>query len=143
MMISRVSLLLVVTGLFAGMWSADGLESRTVTQQQLVRRAPSRRASDRVTVPATGSSGNASLSGNTAAKTVPLPKGIAPGTYLVVDQAGITQRLTISARRRRTANHSTVEQYTVRSGGNRWHFIRLEERQPVPQMHEVTAAALR
>jgi nitrogen fixation-related uncharacterized protein len=38
MMVTRVSLLLVVTGLFAGMWSADSPDLRSPAEKQLARR---------------------------------------------------------------------------------------------------------
>ena len=143
MMVSRVSLLLLVTGLFAGMWSADSPDGRTVAQQQLARRASSPRALGRADTSANSRINSVSLPGRWDERAIPRPRGIAPGTYLVVDQAGITQRVTITARDGESANHATVEQYTVRSGDARWHFIRLEERTPDGPAHPATAAVPR
>ena len=154
-MISRVSLLLLVIGLFAGVWSADNSDGRSAAQMQLVRRGLPPRAIGR----AAGSSRNrlqgVSLPGCMKAAPIPRPRGIASGTYLVVNQAGVTQRLTITAQYDESGNHATVEQYTdqnpdqcddqytVRRGKARWHFIRLEEQTLARPMPAVTAADLR
>ena len=143
MMVSRVSLLLLVTGLFAGMWSADSPDGRTVARQQLARRASSPRAVGRADTSTSSRVKSVSLSGRLDERAIPRPRGIAPGTYLVVDQAGTTQRLTITARHGDSANHAIVEQYTARSGDARWHFIRLEERTPAGPTHPATAAVPR
>ncbi len=126
MMFTRVSLLLLVTGLFAGMWSADSPDGRTPAQMQLARRASSPRSighgdARRRSMPIK----NVSIAGRSVP--VQLPRGIAAGTYLVVDQAGSTRRMTITAEETgQQDNKVPVEQYTVRHGDGRWHFIRLE-----------------
>lgn len=142
MMVTRVSLLLVVTGLFAGMWSADSPDLRSPAEKQLARRASTPRALFQPAKTSTNVVKNVSRSG--AVTSVPLPAGIEPGTYLVVDQSGATQRLTIEASLATGAgNFATIDQYTLRQGSQRWHFIRLEtclDRKPTQTMH---AAALR
>lgn len=132
-MVTRVSLLLLVTGLFAGMWSTDSPDERTVAQKQLARLA-STPCSIALNQSARGNdvTRNASFSGRLDTRAVPLPKGIAPGNYLVVNQSGMTQRLTITAHHGVSEeNYAQVDQYSVRSGNARWHFIRLD--QPVEQ----------
>ena len=162
MMLTRVSVLLLVTGLFAGMWSADSSAGRTAAERQLARRASSpqtvadqtvtrsahavvRRANAVIQGPNTLIQGaNAVIQGaNTAAPNVtrltsarltaiPLPQEITPGTYLVVDQTGNTQRVTVIDEDRGSsapANDASVDQYTVRDGDRRWHFIRVEQPQ--------------
>ncbi len=128
MMVTRVSLLLLVTGLFAGMWSADSPDSRTVAQKQQARLASSPCAIRHAITPARiDRFKTVSLQYRFTSHSIPLPAGIAPGTYLVVNQAGTTDRLTIAACDSGTpANHVPVDQYTVRTAGARWHFIRLE-----------------
>lgn len=129
MMVTRVSLLLLVTGLFAGMWSADSPDERTVAQKQQARLAstPCLIAS---ATPENEVARNVSFSGRLDTRAVPLPKGIAPGNYLVVNQAGMTQRLTIAAHNGISeGNYAPVDQYSIRSGNSRWHFIRLDQSQ--------------
>lgn len=124
MMVTRVSLLLVVTGLFAGMWSGDSPDLRSPAEKQMARRASTPCLLGAAKSPANRIR-TVSLTQRTAP--VPLPAGIEPGTYLVVNQAGETQRLTIDAKAASTtANFVAVDQYTVRQGGLRWHFIRLD-----------------
>lgn len=129
MMVTRVSLLLLVTGLFAGMWSTDSPDERTAAQKQLTRLA-STPCSVAPTPLESAYARNVSFSGRLETRAVPLPKGIAPGNYLVVNQAGMTQRLTITAHHGVSEdNHTPVDQYSVRSGNCRWHFIRLDQPQ--------------
>jgi len=129
MMVTRVSLLLLVTGLFAGMWSSDSPDERTVAQKQLARLGSTPRLAA-INQPAheKGSLRNVSFSGRLDTQAVPLPKGIAPGNYLVVNQTGMTQRLTVTAHHEvSTENYAPVDQYFVRNGNARWHFIRLDQ----------------
>lgn len=128
MMVTRVSLLLLVTGLFAGMWSADSPDERTAPQKQLARCESSPCAVACSVCPApNGGVRQVSRIRRWTTHPFPLPRGIAPGTYLVVDQSGTTQRLTIAANDGvSTANFAVVEQYVVRNADGRWHFIRLE-----------------
>lgn len=133
MMVTRVSLLLLVTGLFAGMWSTDSPDERTAAQKQLARLAstPCSIALNQ-TAPRNDVARNASFSGRLDTRAVPLPKGIAPGNYLVVNQSGMTQRLTITAHHGVSEDNFTpVDQYSIRIGNARWHFIRLD--QPLDQ----------
>lgn len=123
MMATRVSLLLLVTGLFAGMWSADGPDTRSAAQQQLARRGSSPRAMQLITArPSNRLLGLPVVP--TPAKVIPLPKGITAGTYLIVDQHGRSERMTIDSKPSRSGRPS--DQYLVRQGSNRWHFIRLQ-----------------
>jgi hypothetical protein len=125
MMVTRVSLLLVVTGLFAGMWSADSPDPRSPAEKQMARRA----STPRLLLQATKSSPNVvrTVSLSDQLPSIPLPPGIEGGTYLVVDQNGATERLTIEARNTTVStNLIAIDQYTVRQGDQRWHFIRLD-----------------
>jgi hypothetical protein len=139
MMVTRVSLLLVVTGLFAGMWSADSPDLRSPAEKQMARRA----STPRMPFQAAKSSPNVirTVSLSDRLPSIPLPAGIEAGTYLVVDQSGSTQRLTIEARNTTAStNFVAIDQYTVRQGDQRWHFIRLDAAsdrkvaQPTPPM---------
>lgn len=133
MMASRVTLLLLVTGLFAGMWSGDRADERFANERLFARKAASSLVASQLSVcpaqtavrPATRHRGERSLT------SVPLPQGIAAGTYLIVDGRGRTETRVVSAVEAfpsgQIAGHVAADQYTVRVGQDRWHFIRLEE----------------
>ncbi|MBC8114794.1 MAG: hypothetical protein H7062_10480 [Candidatus Saccharimonas sp.] len=133
MMASRVTLLLLVTGLFAGMWSGDRADERSANERLLARKAASSSVALRPSVhpnqtavrPVTRHRGERSLS------SIPLPQGIAAGTYLIVDGRGRTETRVVTAAEAfpsgQIAGHVAADQYTVRVGHDRWHFIRLEE----------------
>ena len=139
MMASRVTLLLLVTGLFAGMWSGDRADERSAAGRRLTRKAssslvtasssmaatPSIRPNQTTVRPVTRHQGERSLS------SIPLPQGIAAGTYLIVDGRGRTETRVVSAAEAfpsgSIVGHVATDQYTVRVGRDRWHFIRLEE----------------
>ena len=129
MMVTRVSLLLLVTGLFAGMWSADSPDGRSPAQKQIARRSstprliPDRKVNQ--VAPKV-----VRLSAATTDTTIPLPPGITAGKYMVVDQSGMTQWLSVSSNsqtKAATENYVPVDQYTVREGERRWHFIRISQ----------------
>lgn len=127
-MVSRVSLLLLVTGLFAAMWSTDSPDGRTPEQRQLARRASTPRWIPERTV-GDGATRLRRLAGARRDTSMPLPVGIAAGTYLVVDQSGSTQRVMVTScgsQSEMVKNQVLVDQYTVRDGARRWHFIRVE-----------------
>lgn len=133
MMASRVTLLLLVTALFAGMWSGDRADERSAVGRLLARKAassseavqPSARANQTAVRPVTRHRGERSLS------SIPLPQGIAAGTYLIVDGRGRTETRVVSATEAfpngQIVGRVAADQYTVRAGRERWHFIRLEE----------------
>jgi len=156
MMASRVTLLLLVTGLFAGMWSSDRADERSVAERRLTRKAasssaalqPSERPHPTAVRPVARHRGERSLS------SIPLPLGIAAGAYLIVDGHGRTETRVVSAAEAfpsgQIVGHIAADQYTVRAGRDRWHFIRLEEsanslatRQSLSRTGPVRAASLR
>ncbi len=136
MMVSRVTLLLLVTGLFAGMWSGDRAGERSADERLLARKAASSvvagQPGGRQTAvrPVTPHRSERSLS------SIPLPQGITAGTYLIVDGRGRTETRVVRAAEAfpvdkvtsgEVTGHVASDQYTVRVGRDRWHFIRLEE----------------
>ena len=133
MMASRVTLLLLVTALFAGMWSGDRADEQSANARWLARKEasssvalqPSVRPKQTVVRAVTRHRGERSLS------SIPLPQGIAAGTYLIVDGHGRTETRIVSAAEAfpsgQIAGHVAADQYTVRAGRDRWHFIRLEQ----------------
>jgi hypothetical protein len=120
-MVTRFSLLLVATGLFAGMWSMDKADQRTAAEVRLARCASSPNLARDLSRPEK----LRPQAEVTTQSSVPLPRGIAPGSYLIVDQTGATQRLTVPYEESLSSNFADVDQYMVRDGNRRWHFIRL------------------
>lgn len=141
-MFTRVSLLLLVTVLFAGMWSGDRLDGRKTAQVQLTRRASTPRFSPDQPSARAPRARMVSLVSRRTPAVIPLPDGIAAGDYLVVDQNGMTQRVTVKAIPGATGNLIPIEQYMVRQGNARWHFIRLESSVQRP-LQQANAADLR
>lgn len=146
MMATRVTLLLLVTGLFAGMWSADSPDDRTPTQKQLARLASSPCAF--ANSPFRRDARSVTAEVQPVAAKIPLPRGIAAGTYLAVNQFGKTQQVTVASADsqdgRPNENFALVEHYTIHVGQTRWHFVRLEtESKLINQApRQVTAANL-
>ncbi len=133
MMASRVTLLLLVTGLFAGMWSGDRADERSANERLLARKA----APSAVTAPPnsrpkqTAVRSVAQHRGERSLASIPLPDGIAAGTYLIVDGRGRTETRLVTAAEAfpngPVEGHVAADQYTVRVGRDRWHFIRLDD----------------
>ena len=99
MMVSRVSLLLLVTGLFAGMWSSDRADEWSVAERRLTRQAYS---SSVVMQPSVRPNQTAVRlvtrhQDERPRSSIPLPQGIAAGTYLIVDGRGRTETRVVSA----------------------------------------------
>lgn len=139
MMASRVTLLLLVTGLFAGMWSGDRADERSASERLLARKAASSSVTVSTSKPAQPSVHPTQTAvrpvtrhrGERSLLSIPLPQGIAAGTYLIVDGHGRTETRVVSATEAfpsgQIAGHVAADQYTVRAGRDRWHFIRLEQ----------------
>lgn len=132
MMFTRVSLLLMVTGLFAAMWSGDSPDDRSGAEIRLARLASSPQASLYC-----GFGNNArakidTISASSSSKSdYPIPEGIAPGKYLVVNQAGRTWSVTISEDSQSSVKRTPEDHYLVIQGSLRWHFIRLATQEHV------------
>lgn len=133
MMASRVTLLLLVTGLFAAMWSGDRADERTTAQLLLTRRTSPPTANQRSGARpiSTAARPVSRYRGEQSLQTVPLPSGIAVGTYLVVDATGRNEARVVTAAdafpNGVISGHVAKDEYTMRSGPERWHFIRLAE----------------
>ncbi len=131
MMASRITLLLLVTGLFAGMWSNDRADERSAPAL-LARRSAARCDVNSTNLRVAPTSASSALRARTDRRrtAVPLPSGIAAGTYLIVDGRGRTQTRVVSAAEafagRKISRHVAADQYTTRIGRERWHFIRLD-----------------
>lgn len=158
MMASRVTLLLLVTGMFAGMWSGDRVEEQAAAELLLARRSAAPATNSRTAACPAAVAIRSSMRGRGewSAAAIPLPPGIAVGTYLVVDGKGQTETRVVTTAAAfpsgQIERHVARDQYTVRLGRDRWHFIRLDEAddsrtarrlQPIRRAGRVHAATLR
>ena len=122
-MAARVALLLLVTGLFAALWSGDHpdqlAQGRRPSKQEI------RLDYDREPV----TNQVISLSGTQIV--APLPQGIAAGTYLVADQLGGTRIRVVSKGEVGSVievpGQKIVNHYSVETRHGRWHYIRIEQ----------------
>jgi hypothetical protein len=110
----RVALLILVTGVFAALWSGDNPD-------QVAAARSSRKSNENRQLTPQRDSGLISV--------VPLPQGISAGTYLVADQSGRTLiRVVGLSDNQSGSTRSEIESnhYSVARNGARWHFIRIE-----------------
>ena len=121
-MAARVALLILVTGLFAALWSGDHPEQMASTQRpvkQKIRLDYDREPSTTQTL---------SLSSNPVP--APLPDGITAGKYLVADRFGGTHIRVVSTGDVGSVadvpGRDIVTHYSVESHKGRWHYIRIE-----------------
>ncbi len=121
-MASRVALLILVTGLFAAIWSGDHPDQLAKVRQpskQKIRLDYDREPSANLSISLSGQSFSA-----------PLPKGIAAGTYLVADRFGGTRIRVVSRGDIESIAHvpgpEFSNHYSVESRHGRWHYIRIE-----------------
>ncbi len=121
----RVALLILVTGLFAALWSGDHPDQMANVEHSK-KANPQERPSNGVRpsyeVPPS----------TTDARPIhfpPLPAEISPGTYLVADQFGKTEVRVIASSQKSDqqigAKHPARNHYTVETKTARWHYIRI------------------
>ncbi|MEI8018536.1 MAG: hypothetical protein WCH39_10090 [Schlesneria sp.] len=120
-MAARVALLILVTGLFAALWSGDhpdqSAQVRRPSKQEIrldYEREPS---------------SNQSLSRSQSELAAPLPEGITAGTYLVADRFGGTRiRIVLKGEVGSVfaSEEKLVNHYSVESRRGRWHYVRIE-----------------
>jgi hypothetical protein len=130
---SRVMLLVLVTGLFVGIWGSTDragrqlagrharksseLQPRLVSEERFVEQLSSEATSD-VIAPTATSYGR-----------IPLPADITPGDYLVIDNHGNVTPLSLGAsdlQYQLSPELVESDAYLVRKGADRWHFVRLD-----------------
>jgi hypothetical protein len=132
----RIALLLIVTGVFIVAWSEDSRESTSARKNGSGLQQPSQPTDDSTMRPLTihrsdrsGTNAILSIHGRGQSSTTPLPRGIASGTYMVVDNLGRTsQRVVSSAEVDSLAKNSApaLDHYFVKIGSERWHYIRID-----------------
>lgn len=135
----RLLLLAVVIGLFVRAWSTnDGLKRRGLARHraaavQTVALRNDRPAVQIVRVPAERDV--TEVAGHEEHWTVancpiPLPAGIVPGTYRVIDDQGRVARLTVVAEDMATQSSSQTqvetEFFMINAPQSRWYFVRLK-----------------
>lgn len=144
-MAGRMTLLILMTGLFAAAWSSDRDPNSPTETAVRTRRTPLvsgirettlhrwKLASDRPAASA--------ATAWTPTRDVQPPRHIAPGTYLVVNPDGHTRRVVIAetqARQHRTqADHFVSEQ-----NGQRQHWIRMDDASHPEIGHETVVVVL-
>ena len=138
----RVALLLLITGMFAALWSGDSPD-----QMASVDRPPSILVGKREVAPQRNpqrpllsQNENKLLAvrlsplSNAHQRATPLPQEIAAGTYLVADQFGRTEIRVVSLHESfpnaESPGNEAKDHYKVEIGNARWHYIRLNQNLP-------------
>ena len=120
----RVALLILVTGMFAALWSGDHPVQASTTPASKLSYPTNPRSWE------THPLREARQGGDRIAHTpAPLPTGIIPGTYLVSDQRGKTEVRVISGNvtnKQMPGSASNHDYFTVKNKNGRWHYIRIE-----------------
>ncbi len=121
-MAARVALLILVTGLFAAIWSGDHPDQLAQARRQSKQEI--RFDYDRE------SGTNQSISSSGSQFAAPLPEGISAGTYLVADRLGSTRIRVVTkgdvGAMVAVPSEKRVNHYSVESRDGRWHYIRIE-----------------
>jgi hypothetical protein len=135
---ARVGVLFVAVTIFATMWESDSPPSST-SDHWLVQRAG---ASNSVAVredvqlePADQSEARADLASTfkpasmhiATVQAYPMPVGITPGEYRVVDSLGMTDTLRVTAEMVSLHDsHNASDQYIIENGDRKIYFIRIQ-----------------
>jgi anti-sigma factor RsiW len=135
---ARVGVLFVAVAMFAAMWESDSPPSNTEDNWLARRAGASNSVADRDDKPmhAVEQSGTRSsvmpmfepVSRHSApARPYPMPAGIAPGEYRVVDSLGMTDTLHVTAEMVSLYDsQNTSDQYLIENGDRKIFFIRIQ-----------------
>ncbi len=134
----RMALLILVTGLFMRVWASreTGDDSRAHDSEPALQAAGEPGVSSLIVdlgEPVLFPDDQPGRRPTAATRTsfhhpIPLPEGIAPGTYRVVDNTGSVDRIEIAQRPGGGASPGPVyELYMKTAEGRQWYFIRLRE----------------
>ncbi|MGZ0171440.1 MAG: hypothetical protein ACKVHE_17990 [Planctomycetales bacterium] len=136
---ARVGVLFFAVAMFAAMWESDSPPSSSSDDHWLARRAgasASVAARDDKSSPAVQHSGSRtsvrstfeSVSQHSAtARPYPMPAGIAPGEYRVVDSFGMTDTLHVTAETvLHRGSQNASDQYVIENGDRKIYFIRIQ-----------------
>lgn len=137
-MAARVTLLILVTGLFAAAWSSDQEPPAVVESQPAARPQPYEPVKETVlhrwTIPAADRMANQRTEWTpTASRQIieECPAGFPAGTYLVVDEQGRTIRVVIPALPGNSELAAASDHFVTEQHGERRHWIRLSDSLPV------------
>jgi hypothetical protein len=136
---ARVGVLFVAVAMFAAMWESDSPPSASSDDHWLARRAGASNsvaARDHKSIHAVEHSATRtsvmpmfepmSLHFETA-RPYPMPAGIAPGEYRVVDSFGMTDTLHVTTEMVSLHDsHKANEQYIIEDGDRKIYFIRIQ-----------------
>ena len=142
-------LLVLVTGLFVGIWGSTDrsgrhlagrharksseLKPRLVSEERFVESLCSEATSEEI-APALGGE----MYGR-----IPLPMDITPGDYLVIDNHGNVTPMSLGAGDvgyRVAPELVDSDAYVVRKGADRWHFVRLDAPAALPEVETPATA---
>lgn len=138
---ARVGVLCVAVALFAAMWESDAPPSADVSDNWLAQRAADSRPNAHVKQSALN--GNQTRSNDVSINKVgllsdvsvtstfsvryPMPVGITPGEYRVVDSLGNVQTVEVTSEMvTGTGTENPVDQYVIEDGDRKIYFIRIQ-----------------
>jgi len=138
-MAARVALLIIVTGVFAALWSGDHPDRLAAVERPATEAISSRRAAKsqrvhnirRMLDELSPTTDPASLPALNISIGVPLPESIAAGRYLISDQFGRTQFRIVTPEQAVENSHcrriEIADHYSVTSGNLHWHYLKIEQ----------------
>ena len=132
----RISLLIIATGTFTALWSGDHPEKMACVECQrkvLFGQNKSRQRRNVIRSCHDVAVLESASQANDKAMSVPLPKGISAGTYLVADQFGRTEIRIVSEQIANAACATSIDDthhFSVVVGNARWHYIRVDQAVP-------------
>jgi len=120
---ARVLLLMLITGLFMAAWDGDQAAMQTALAKRDQQRQQQVAATSIVRLPKPEPISTVFvIHQDSAAEQVPLPEGIAAGSYQAVNQNGTTLRVDVQER----SNSQRRAFYMVDAdNGDRWYLIRI------------------
>jgi hypothetical protein len=128
-MTTRVTLLVLLTALFAAAWSGDGRDKPARSAVRTVGRVSAPSHNRPATEPISVELAESKVTAVSVARDLRLPTGIAPGTYRVVSNTGAVRRVELTAEELAglgRAVGAAEELYVVSDAGSRWYFVRLD-----------------
>jgi hypothetical protein len=149
---ARVGVLCIAVAMFAAMWESDSQPIEASNDNWLTRRAgistsvaavgdESPRSADSATVEEVSSNESMPVFRSVAlhggnSRPYPMPTGIAPGEYRVVDSFGMTDTLRVTTEMVSIRDsHETRDQYIIEDGDRKIFFIRIHGESATAQIN--------
>lgn len=149
---ARVGVLFVAVAMFAAMWESDSPPTDASNDHWLARRAASSTSIAEAVDASPGSAGSVSAENVTSkmpmpvfrpvsfrggnSRTYPMPAGICPGEYRVVDSFGMTDTLHVTAETVSIHESGIArDQYIIEDGDRKIFFIRIHGKSPTARMN--------